>query len=164
MKKTNELDYKDLKEVCNPSMFKFKTTEELEGTKEVVYGQERGIKALEFGVQVDAKGYNLFVEGPSGVGKTIYTRNYLRKISKKKKIPHDWCYIYNFDNTNEPIAVSFPAGQGKEFKKAMSDFVKDIKLDIKRTLNNEYFEKEKKLIKSNNNRLHCQSNQKFPFQ
>ncbi len=147
MKKTNELDYTQLKEICNPKMFGFKTTEEVAGTKEVVYGQERGIKALEFGIQVDAKGYNLFVEGPSGVGKTIYTRNYLQKICKKKKIPHDWCYIYNFDNPNEPIAVSFPAGQGKEFKKAMDDFVKDIKLDIKRTFNNEDFEKEKKLIK-----------------
>ena len=147
MKKTNELDYTLLKEVCNPNMFKFKTTEELTGTHEVVYGQERGIKALQFGVQVDAKGYNLFVEGPSGVGKTIYTRNYLRKISKKKKIPNDWCYIYNFDNPNEPIAVSFPAGQGKKFQKDMADFVKDIKLDIKRTFDNEDFEKEKKLIK-----------------
>lgn len=147
MKKTNELDYTLLKEVCNPNMFKFKTTEELSGTHEVVYGQQRGIKALEFGVQVDAKGYNIFVEGPSGVGKTIYTRNYLKKVSKKKKIPHDWCYIYNFDNPNEPIAVSFPAGQGKVFKKVMSDFVKDIKLDIKRTFDNEDFEKEKKLIK-----------------
>ena len=147
MKKTNELDYTLLREVCNPNMFKFETTEELEGTKEVVYGQERGIKALQFGVQVDAKGYNIFVEGPSGVGKTIYTRNYLKKISTKKKVPHDWCYIYNFDNPNEPIAVSFPAGQGKVFKKSMDDFVKDIKLDIKRTFNNEDFEKEKKLIK-----------------
>ena len=147
MKKTNELDYTLLKEVCNPNIFKFKTTEELSGTHEVVYGQERGIKALEFGVQVDAKGYNLYVEGPSGVGKTIYTRNYLQKIAKKKKAPHDWCYIYNFDNPNEPIAVSFPAGQGKVFKKTMSDFVKDIKLDIKRTFDNEDFEKEKKLIK-----------------
>ena len=147
MKKTNELDYTLLREVCNPNMFKFETTEELEGTKEAVYGQERGIKALQFGVQVDAKGYNIFVEGPSGVGKTIYTRNYLKKISTKKKVPHDWCYIYNFDNPNEPIAVSFPAGQGKAFKKSMDDFVKDIKLDIKRTFNNEDFEKEKKLIK-----------------
>ena len=147
MKKTNELDYKLLKEVCDPKIFKFKTTEELSGTHEVVYGQERGIKALQFGVQVEAKGYNLFVEGPSGVGKTIYTRNYLTKISKKKKVPHDWCYIYNFDNPNEPIAVSFPAGQGKVFKETMSDFVKDIKLDLKRTFDNEDFEKEKKLIK-----------------
>ena len=147
MKKTNELDCASLKAVCNPKIFKFKSTEELTGTHEVVYGQERGIKALEFGIQVDAKGYNLYVEGPSGVGKTIYTRNYLQKISKKKKAPQDWCYIYNFDNPNEPIAVSFPAGQGKVFQKTMSDFVKDIKLDIKRTFDNEDFEKEKKLIK-----------------
>ena len=93
------------------------------------------------------KGYNLYLEGPSGVGKTMYTKNYLRKIAKKKKIPNDWCYIYNFDNPNEPIAVSLPAGNGKEFKAVMDDFIKDIKADIKRTFNNEDFEKEKALIK-----------------
>ena len=54
---------------------------------------------------MDINGYNLYIEGPSGVGKTMYTKNYLDTISKKKKVPQDWCYIYNFDNPNEPIAV-----------------------------------------------------------
>ena len=44
-------------------------------------------------------------------------------LSKKQKTPNDWCYIYNFDNPNEPIAVSLPAGQGKEFKNAMDGFI-----------------------------------------
>lgn len=52
-------------------------------------------------------------------------------IAKKKKVPNDWCYIYNFDKPNEPIAVSLPAGQGKEFKNTMDAFIKDIKVDIK---------------------------------
>lgn len=68
-------------------------------------------------------------------------------MAKKKKIPNDWCYIYNFDNPNEPIAVSFPVGQGKEFKKDMDDFINDIKSDIKGTFNNEDFEKERNLIR-----------------
>ena len=106
-------------------------------------GQERGIKALEFGLQVDVKGYNLYIEGPSGVGKTMYTKNYLNKISKKQKTPNDWCYIYNFDNPNEPIAVSLPAGQGKEFKNAMDGFILEVKKDIKKTFNANDFEKEK---------------------
>ena len=84
--------------------------------------QERGIKALEFGLNVDIKGYNLYLEGPSGVGKTMYTKKYLDTISKKKKIPTDWCYIYNFDNPNEPIAVSLSAGHGKEFKEKIDWF------------------------------------------
>ena len=144
--KKNELSYKDLRVVCNPNIFHFETTESLEPITTGI-GQDRGIKALEFGIHVTVKGYNLYLEGPSGVGKTMYTKNYLDTISKKKKVPNDWCYIYNFERPNEPIAVPLPAGQGKEFKEAMDSFIKDIKNDIKNTFNNEDFEKEKSLIK-----------------
>ncbi len=146
MKSKNELSYHDLKMTCNPNLFKFETTEELEAIQSGI-GQDRGIKALEFGLQVDVKGYNLYLEGPSGVGKTMYTKNYLQKIAPKKKTPSDWCYIYNFDNPNEPIAVELPAGQGKEFRDSMDGFIKEIRKDIKKTFNNDDFEKEKALIK-----------------
>ena len=146
MKKKNELSYQELKVTCNPENFTFTDTSELEGITTGI-GQERGIKALEFGVNVDIKGYNLYLEGPSGVGKTMYAKNYLDKISKKKKVPNDWCYIYNFTNPNEPVAISFPAGQGKEFKETMDTFIKDIRSDIKSTFNNDDFEKEKTLIR-----------------
>ncbi len=145
MKNKNELNYKNLKISCNPSIFKFKTTEELDNI-ETGIGQERGIKALEFGLNVDINGYNLYLEGPAGVGKTMYTKHYLDKISKKQKTPCDWCYIYNFENPNEPIALPLHAGQGKEFKEQMEVFIKDIKNDLKNTFNNEDFEKEKALI------------------
>ena len=146
MKEKNELSYRDLKMVCNQNMFNFETTEELEPINDGI-GQERGIKALEFGINVNVKGYNLYIEGPSGVGKTMYTKNYLDSISSKKKVPNDWCYIYNFQNPNEPIAISLPAGQGKEFKENMEGFIKEVKKDIKKTFNADDFEKEKTLIK-----------------
>ena len=146
MKKNNELSYKDLKMKCDPELFEFQDTSELE-TINTGIGQDRGIKALEFGVNVDVRGYNMYVEGPDGVGKTKYTKDYLKSISKKKKIPCDWCYIYNFENPNEPIAVSLPAGQGKEFKSTMNQFIKDIRIDLNNTFNNDDFEKEKGLIK-----------------
>ena len=146
MKEKNELSYRDLKMVCDQKMFKFETTKELEPINDGI-GQERGIKAIEFGISVDVKGYNLYIEGPSGVGKTMYTKNYLDSISSKKKVPNDWCYIYNFQNPNEPIAVSLPAGQGKEFKESMEGFIKEVKKDIKKTFNADDFEKEKALIK-----------------
>ena len=146
MKNKNELNYKDLKMSCDPNIFNFETTDSLEPIQEGI-GQDRGIKALEFGIQVNVKGYNLYLEGPSGVGKTLYTKNYLESIAKKKKVPSDWCYIYNFDNPNEPIAVELSAGQGKEFKDAMDGFIKEIKKDIKKTFNADDFEKEKALIK-----------------
>lgn len=146
MKNKNELSYKDLKMTCNPNVFNFETTADLESIQDGI-GQDRGIKALEFGLQVDVKGYNLYLEGPSGVGKTMYTKNYLQKVAAKKKVPSDWCYIYNFENPNQPIAVELPAGQGKEFKEAMDGFIKEIRKDIQKTFNNDDFEKEKALIK-----------------
>ena len=146
MKNKNELNYKQLKMTCDPNIFKFETTEKLEPITTGI-GQERGIKALEFGINVNIRGYNLYVEGPSGVGKTMYTKNYLNKIAKKQKVPNDWCYIYNFSNPNEPIAVSLPAGYGREFKDDMDNFIKEIKKDIKNTFNNDDFEKEKEIIK-----------------
>lgn len=145
--KKNELSYKQLKNYCNPNVFKFETTDELDDS-DLIYGQDRGIKALEFGLSVDSKGYNLYLEGPSGVGKTMYTKKYVSKIAAKNKTPDDWCYIYNFDNPNEPISVSLVAGQGKEFKNDMDEFIKDIKNDIKITFRNEDFEKQRKLMRS----------------
>lgn len=147
MKKRNELTPKDLKDICNPNLFKFETTKELVDTSDLIYGQERGIKALEFGTDIDIKGYNLYLEGPAGVGKTMYTKKFLDKKAEKGKVPNDWVYIYNFENPNEPIAVSFPAGQGKVFAQTMENFVKDVRRDIKKTFNNDDFEKEKQIIK-----------------
>ena len=145
--KKNELSYKDLKNVCNPNIFKFETTDELDGT-DAIYGQDRGIKALEFGLNVDSKGYNLYIEGPSGVGKTMYAKKYITKLASKKKVPDDWCYIYNFDDPNEPIAVSLPASSGRDFKNDMDFFITDVKNDIKLTFKNDDFEKQKNLMQS----------------
>ena len=145
MKKTNELSYKKLRLTCDPSIFKFDTTDELDPIR-VGIGQERGIKALEFGLNVEINGYNLYLEGPSGVGKTMYTKNYLDQISIKRKVPQDWCYIYNFVNPNEPVALPLPAGQGKVFRDTMDKFIKNIQKDIKNTFNNDDFEKQKVLL------------------
>ena len=147
MRRRNELMPKDLKDICNPNMFKFETTKELGEATDIIYGQERGLKALEFGTDINIKGYNMYLEGPSGTGKTMYTRKFLAEKALKEKVPNDWAYIYNFENPNEPVAVSFPAGQGKAFCSTMESFVKDVRKDLKKTFNNEDFEKEKQIIK-----------------
>lgn len=145
MKKTNEISYRKLKYTCDPNKFNFETTEDLDFKYKGV-GQERGIASLEFGLTVDTRGYNLYLEGPTGSGKTTYTKSYLDKLSKTKKKPLDWCYIYNFNNPNEPIAVSMQAGEGKKFKELMDKFILDIKNDIYTTFKNGDFEKEKGAI------------------
>lgn len=145
MARIKELSYTQLKKECDPSFFKFKTTKELEQYTGVI-GQSRGIKALDFGLNIDIKGYNIYMEGPTGIGKTIYARNYLTKIAKERPVPNDWCYIYNFENSNEPLAISLPAGLGKEFQKDMEEFIDTIKREIRLAFNNQDFEKEKENI------------------
>ena len=147
MRSKNELMPKDLKDICSTNIFNFETTKEIEDVSDLIYGQERALNALEFGIDIDVKGYNLYIEGSAGIGKTMYTKNFLEDRAAKDKVPNDWCYIYNFENPNEPIAVSFPAGQGSVFKETMEGFVKDIRRDIKKTFNNDDFEKEKQIIK-----------------
>ena len=61
MKNSLELNYKQLKDICNPNMFQFETTADIKKYN-TIYGQDRGINALQFGVQVEVKGYNIFVE------------------------------------------------------------------------------------------------------
>ena len=133
MRKNRELMPKDLKASCNPDMFKIATTKEIDDYSDLVYGQERGIKALNFGIDIDLNGYNMYLEGSAGVGKTMYTHRLLSEKAKEKPIPNDWVYVYNFDNPNEPVAISFTAGEGIIFKKQMEDFVKDIRKELKKT-------------------------------
>ena len=148
MRKKNELTPKDLRDICSPDLFDFEDTKEVDQTnKELIYGQERGIRALQFGTDIDIKGYNLYLEGPSGVGKTMYTKRFLEEKATKEKVPNDWVYVYNFDNPNEPVAISFPAGLGKVFKSTMETFVKEVRKDLKKTFNNDDFEKEKQIIR-----------------
>ena len=144
--KKHELSYKELKNVCNPNIFNFETTADITDN-DLIYGQERGIKALEFGLSINSKGYNLYLEGPAGVGKTMYTRKYVGELASNQKTPDDWCYLYNFDDPNEPVAVSLSAGTGKDFKEAMDSFITDIRKYLKKTFSNEDFEKEKALIR-----------------
>lgn len=142
MSRIKELSYTQLKKTCDPASFKFKTTKELEAFNGTI-GQARGIKAMEFGLNIDIKGYNLYLEGPTGIGKTIYARNKLETLAKTKPVPDDWCYVYNFANPNEPVAISLPAKMGKEFKNDMAQFIENIKVEIKTAFNNQDFATEK---------------------
>ena len=146
MKKFKELNVKDLKNECEIEDFKFKKTTELEPFNGII-GQERAMNAIKTAMQIPQKGFNLYIAGSIGIGKTQYALSVVNELSQKEPIPNDYCYIYNFDNPNEPIAVELSAGQGKEFKDSMDGFIKEIKKDIKNTFNNDDFEKEKALIK-----------------
>ena len=87
----------------------FKTTEEITPIREII-GQNRAVQAIEFGLKMKQKGYNIYVAGASGIGRTSYTYNLIEKNFKSNDNLKDWVYVNNFKNTNEPIASPpFPA-------------------------------------------------------
>lgn len=146
--KKYELSPSELKLSCPSGFFKFDTTEELDSFNGII-GQERALEALNTGVSINVKGYNMFLVGASGIGKTAYALEVVNKMAKKKKIPNDWCYVYNFDNPNEPIAIDLPAGSGAVFKEDLDLFIKNILKEIPRAFNNENYTSEKNTIMKN---------------
>ena len=111
MKKIKELKPSDLKSNFKEELFDFKDTSKLEPFNGII-GQERALNAISTAMQIPQKGFNLYVSGSIGIGKTAYALSVVNTLSQKQSVPNDFCYIYNFDNPNEPIAVSLEPGMG----------------------------------------------------
>ena len=109
--KSWEVPYKQLKTECDPGMFDFECTKDLAPLREFI-GQDRAIRGIEFGLPMKNKGYNIYVAGLSGTGKTSIVKTYVNKVVEKRQTegiynPEDWCYLYNFADTDKPQVVSF---------------------------------------------------------
>ena len=134
MKKPNtpkKLAAKQLRNICDSSMFPFDTTDEAQELKGV-YGHDRAVTAIEFGLSNKSKGFNIFLLGDSGSGKTSILRNLILKRAKAEPTPSDWVYVHNFDDPGSPKAMALPPGKGEAFKKDMAGFVEDLKRIIPR--------------------------------
>lgn len=138
-----------LKKVCSVDLElgEYSEAEKPEAYKGVI-GQERAVLAMEFGLGMDAPGYNIFVVGPHGTGKSTYTEAIVMQASERmKKLPRDWCYIHNFKNEDRPKIVDFPAGKGKIFQKDMQDLVEDLKEQVAKAFEDgEYEGKRDRII------------------
>ncbi len=110
----------DLCKSCKPSMFKFNTTAEVKPLKGII-GQDRAVRSLDFGLNIDNEGYNIYLSGAFGTGKTTLAREMLEKKARHKPVPSDWCYVYNFKQPDVPQALALAAGMGKEFKKDVAN-------------------------------------------
>lgn len=142
MKRKTELHYTQLKNICSPEDFSFQTTAELVPLEGIV-GQERAAKALDFGLAVKLKGYNIYMAGPSGTGKTTYAKRSAEKIASNEPVPSDWCYVYNFQNPKMPAALSFPAGQGKIFESDIGKLVNSVKKELLKLFHSDDYERQR---------------------
>ncbi len=125
MQKTNippALQSQQLYHSCDHEQFRFQTTADLEDLTEVI-GQMRAMDAIRFGTGIRHDGYNLFVLGPSGIGKNSVVRQYLEKKAATEHKPDDWCYINNFAQPHKPQVLRLPSGRGAELSERMEKLV-----------------------------------------
>jgi lon-related putative ATP-dependent protease len=137
-----ELKPKDLKKTCDISVFPFKTTEDYVFEHEPLH-QERGVSAIDFGLNIKSDGYNIFVCGAPGTGRNTQANKLVNEIASTQKTPNDWIYVYNFVHEDEPVAISLPAGRGRIFKKDMEELINELKVEIPKAFESEDYEKRK---------------------
>jgi len=137
-----KLEAKQLRRFVDPLGFEFETTEDIIPLEGII-GQERAVKATEFALSIKRSGYNLFMSGLTGTGKTRYIKSKLKDFAQKEKTPEDICYVYNFRKTSHPICITLPCGKGQEFKTDMEDLVGDLQEAITKVFAGDEYEESK---------------------
>mgnify|MGYP001765938736 CR=1 FL=1 len=150
--KRYEVPVEKLRWDCDPKIFEFECTKDLAPLGEFI-GQERAAKAIEFGLNMRDDGYNIYVAGLTGTGKTTMVKTYIEKLIKdretKGEVPviEDWCYLYNFKEPDQPQIASLPQGRGKEFREHMNQLLGRTREELRRAFtSDEYKEQKEKLV------------------
>ncbi len=135
---TNRLELKpnELRRVCEAAAFKFKDTSELDPL-DVVIGQERAVQAIEFGLNMRSPGYNIFVTGAEGTGKSTIVRDLATRHARAQPAPDDWCLVNNFQDEFRPLPIALPPGRGTSFAKKIQRIVNDLKKEIPKAFETE---------------------------
>lgn len=132
----------ELRSICDPKSFKFKTTSESKPLEGVI-GQERAVQALEFGIHMNSPGYNIFVTGIEGTGKSTIVRDFVKTHARNLETPSDWCMVNNFVDAYCPKTVQVPSGKAVQFAKKMDRTIEDLRKDLPKTFASETFQKKK---------------------
>lgn len=147
----------DLNQNPPNSLFEFKDTSELPALDRII-GQERAIEAIDFGLNMKGAGYNIFVTGLEGTGKSTIIRKLLTDHATAEKTSSDLCLVNNFDDAYCPEVIEMPAGTAAHFSLNMARFVDVLKHKIPR-----FFESESFLEEQNRIQKECTSRQKKRF-
>ena len=142
-KKYPEVPVEKLRWRCPPDSLPFETTDEIKPCLDII-GQERALRAIRLGLEVDSLGYNIFVVGLVGTGRNTTIKCLLEEIDKTGKIPDDICYVNNFKDPDQPKCVYLPAGQGKVLKKGMDDLIESFKKQIPLVFESEEYQKRRR--------------------
>ncbi|HEY1245559.1 MAG TPA: ATP-binding protein, partial [Hyphomicrobiaceae bacterium] len=116
----------ELRRVVNPSSLGFRTTDDLTPVNGLI-GQERALKAIQFGTDIKSHDFNMFVLGPPASGKTTAVKAHLGPKAAEEPVPPDWVYVYNFDNPNRPKALRLPSGRARHLAKGMIAALEELR-------------------------------------
>ena len=119
----------DLRRVVDPSTFTFASTEQVEKLTTII-GQRRARSVMNFGLHVEKPGYNLYVSGVEGTGKTAFVETVVKNFSERETILFDWCYVNNFEDAYKPKVLKLPIGTGRKLQRSMEHLINDLKVDI----------------------------------
>jgi predicted ATP-dependent protease len=149
---TTEIKADELRRTCDPEQLDFETTEELEPL-EAIIGQERALRSISFGIDIEAPGYHMFALGSTGTGKASTIRKFLERKSISQPAPDDWVYVNDFTDQDRPRALRLPTGGGSRLRDAMNRFVEDLKSRIPQALESkEYEERRRRVVEDLENR------------
>ncbi|HIE38325.1 MAG TPA: ATP-dependent protease [Anaerolineales bacterium] len=142
---TQELSPDRLRRTCDPAAFPFETTAELSLTPEII-GQPRATQAIEFGLDIAGPGYNIFVLGPGGTGRTTTIQRFLAQRAAQQPTPDDWVYVHNFRQPRQPRAIRLPPGMGARFRDDMAALVAELRQAIPRAFEAESYRQARSRI------------------
>lgn len=109
-------------------------------------GQQRAQQALEFGLDMDMTGYNLFVMGEPATGRHTLIDNHLQQVAKSKPTPFEWCYVNNFDDTRAPAGLRMVAGESKQFVTEIESFIDELMDTFPAAFDNPAYQRKKRAI------------------
>jgi len=152
MKTRFEVPAEQLTWRCDLSLLPFACTAEMTPLEDFI-GQERAMRAIEFGLGVNKPGFNIFVAGLSGTGKTSIIKAFLQKVTRQEispeenfPAPEDWCYIYNFNDPDRPQALKIRRGWGKILKSDMEQLIKGLQREAKRMFESDEFVRQRQAM------------------
>lgn len=125
-----------MRHALDSSRIDCKSTDQLTPLKEII-GQDRAIKALEFGLNIQEEGFNIYASGMHGTGRTSAVRKYLAQVAAQKPRGNDWIYVNNFKNPYEPNAIKLPPGTGKTFRDELASFIEEARQLIPKVFESE---------------------------
>ena len=136
---------KQLRRECNVRTLKFKTTAELVPLDGTV-GQERAVSALDFGLSIEAAGFNVFVSGPPGTGRSSEVKTQVVRVASKRPAPRDWCYVFNFRDPARPRALSLPPDRGHQLSHDVAELVDAVRAEVPRAFeSDEYIQRREQV-------------------